>query len=330
MISLNDVLASTIFDQPIVQQTQQVVTTVESPATPRSRSKRSDGDKKNSPYSILCKDRTYNPDEHCGVQLAGMEGPCVKSLTCKFHAIALRRAVPGRSRPLDELLSENRKERGLVGIRKASNRAKQSKQVSYVGTVAEVPSVKLEIDPQFGQQLNALYAKFDPHPKTQINIKSEIISSIESKPAEDDISKFLAGLGGDPANGQIKSESGDQKCVDLLGSGGEANGANPKGSISIQQFGGTLNFVNSLDLTQPQNQQLALQQQQQQQLQLHLAQQQQQAIQLQPAAEQSIFATKSTASGAVAATSAAPQLAQQQVLLQYPTAVCTQNCNSSI
>lgn len=53
------------------------------------------------------KDRLYDPELHCGVVVDGT-GPCTRSLTCKSHQVSLRRAVPGRSKPFDQLLAERR------------------------------------------------------------------------------------------------------------------------------------------------------------------------------------------------------------------------------
>lgn len=52
--------------------------------------------------------REYDPDKHCGV--VSFEGgkPCTRSLTCKSHALSLRRTVEGRAKPFDALLAEHR------------------------------------------------------------------------------------------------------------------------------------------------------------------------------------------------------------------------------
>lgn len=49
----------------------------------------------------------YEPDRHCGV-LFDETRRCLRSLTCKSHAISLRRAVEGRSKDFDRLLAEHR------------------------------------------------------------------------------------------------------------------------------------------------------------------------------------------------------------------------------
>lgn len=53
------------------------------------------------------KDREYDPEKHCGVRIGGMK-PCTRSLTCKTHAVSLRRSVEGRSKPFDQLLADHR------------------------------------------------------------------------------------------------------------------------------------------------------------------------------------------------------------------------------
>ena len=62
-----------------------------------------------NPRKLLpCKDREYDANKHCGVCLPDMERPCTRSLTCKTHSLTLRRAVQGRMKNFDELLTEHR------------------------------------------------------------------------------------------------------------------------------------------------------------------------------------------------------------------------------
>ncbi|XP_071784334.1 uncharacterized protein [Asterias amurensis] len=65
--------------------------------------------KKLSPKkNILCKDREYDVNKHCGVWVETDHRQCTRSLTCKTHALSLRRAVKGRRKPFDELLAEHK------------------------------------------------------------------------------------------------------------------------------------------------------------------------------------------------------------------------------
>ncbi|XP_005092007.2 ataxin-7-like protein 1 [Aplysia californica] len=57
---------------------------------------------------LPCKDREYDANKHCGVKIHETGKPCTRSLTCKTHALSLRRAVPGRSKAFDELLKEHK------------------------------------------------------------------------------------------------------------------------------------------------------------------------------------------------------------------------------
>lgn len=58
---------------------------------------------------LLCKDRTYDPDRHCGVPDEGNKLlPCTHSLTCKSHNLSARRAVAGRSKSFNTLLAEHK------------------------------------------------------------------------------------------------------------------------------------------------------------------------------------------------------------------------------
>jgi hypothetical protein len=46
-----------------------------------------------------------NLDRHCGVLIAPSGAPCMRSISCKSHSLASKRAVIGRSKPFDELLA---------------------------------------------------------------------------------------------------------------------------------------------------------------------------------------------------------------------------------
>ena len=50
--------------------------------------------------------RKYDPDKHCGVLVNGV--PCKYGLQCHIHWVGQRKLVPGRSKPLEELLSKKR------------------------------------------------------------------------------------------------------------------------------------------------------------------------------------------------------------------------------
>ncbi|GAB0096276.1 hypothetical protein DMENIID0001_117610 [Sergentomyia squamirostris] len=56
------------------------------------------------------REREYDPDRHCGVAIESGK-PCTRTLTCKSHALSLRRQVAGRSFPFDKLLVDHRNSR---------------------------------------------------------------------------------------------------------------------------------------------------------------------------------------------------------------------------
>ncbi len=70
----------------------------------RSKSKRN---KRSKGKNRSTKNVEFDPDKHCGV-LLDENRHCLRSLTCKTHAVALRRAVEGRSKEFDKLLAEHR------------------------------------------------------------------------------------------------------------------------------------------------------------------------------------------------------------------------------
>uniref|UniRef100_UPI00358F8152 ataxin-7-like protein 1 isoform X2 n=1 Tax=Myxine glutinosa TaxID=7769 RepID=UPI00358F8152 len=67
-----------------------------------------DHPKKKLPTHKRLLDRDFDPDSHCGVLNQETKKPCTRSLTCKAHALSLRRAVPGRRKQFDMLLAEHR------------------------------------------------------------------------------------------------------------------------------------------------------------------------------------------------------------------------------
>ncbi|KPI99064.1 Ataxin-7-like protein 1 [Papilio xuthus] len=73
------------------------------PSTPTTKSQ---SRSKNSKSKFV--PREYDPNKHCGVVTAENPKPCTRSLTCKAHALSLRRTVEGRSKPFDTLLAEHR------------------------------------------------------------------------------------------------------------------------------------------------------------------------------------------------------------------------------
>ncbi|XP_076047084.1 uncharacterized protein LOC143028610 isoform X1 [Oratosquilla oratoria] len=79
-------------------------TTPVTPSPKKSTKKKKPGERKLVPL----KDREYDPEVHCGVQVQETGKPCTRSLTCKTHSLSLRRAVVGRSKKFDELLLEHR------------------------------------------------------------------------------------------------------------------------------------------------------------------------------------------------------------------------------
>lgn len=92
------VLDTTVLNAPVLKP---VVT----PSTPTTKSSRSKTSK--TKFNL----REYDPNKHCGVVTAENPKPCTRSLTCKAHALSLRRTVEGRSKPFDTLLAEHRASR---------------------------------------------------------------------------------------------------------------------------------------------------------------------------------------------------------------------------
>lgn len=87
-----------------------------SSSTPRKALRSGDDSRKIIPL----RERQFNPNEHCGVINAdGVQ--CKRSLTCKTHAMGLRRAVPGRSQPFDILIATQKQARDQAKLAKQEN-----------------------------------------------------------------------------------------------------------------------------------------------------------------------------------------------------------------
>ncbi|XP_064473008.1 ataxin-7-like isoform X2 [Ornithodoros turicata] len=75
---------------------------------PGGGNRKSGGGQQRERKLLLCKDREYDPNKHCGVLVGDSGKPCTRSLTCKTHSLSLRRAVPGRRKNFDDLLMDHR------------------------------------------------------------------------------------------------------------------------------------------------------------------------------------------------------------------------------
>ncbi|XP_064632233.1 ataxin-7-like protein 1 [Lineus longissimus] len=85
---------------------------------------------------LLCKDREFDADKHCGAWIQDISRQCTRSLTCKTHALSLRRAVVGRSKSFDDLLREHRAAKEALVKRKALA-AQANKKAAPGGLVVE-------------------------------------------------------------------------------------------------------------------------------------------------------------------------------------------------
>uniref|UniRef100_A0A8D8LHF2 Ataxin-7-like protein 1 n=1 Tax=Cacopsylla melanoneura TaxID=428564 RepID=A0A8D8LHF2_9HEMI len=75
--------------------------------------------------------KEFDPNKHCGVCTEDNGWtPCLRSLTCKSHAISLRRAVPGRCKTFDELLLEHKQSKGSKTLSSMSLASKHTKKKS--------------------------------------------------------------------------------------------------------------------------------------------------------------------------------------------------------
>lgn len=97
-------LVTSVIDQGTPTPTPVVKPTVTPSTTTRTTARSKTGKTK---FNL----REYDPNKHCGVVTAENPKPCTRSLTCKAHALSLRRTVAGRAKPFDTLLAEHRASR---------------------------------------------------------------------------------------------------------------------------------------------------------------------------------------------------------------------------
>ncbi|KAJ2940323.1 hypothetical protein O0L34_g11906 [Tuta absoluta] len=100
-------MLSSVIDASILNANPPALKTVPSgPVTPNTPTTKSQSRSKTSKTKFNL--REYDPNKHCGVVTAENPKPCTRSLTCKAHALSLRRTVEGRAKPFDTLLAEHR------------------------------------------------------------------------------------------------------------------------------------------------------------------------------------------------------------------------------
>lgn len=99
-------LVTSVIDQGAHTQTPVVKPTTTQSTTARTPARSKTGKTKFN-------QREYDPNKHCGVVTAENPKPCTRSLTCKAHALSLRRTVEGRAKPFDTLLAEHRASRDV-------------------------------------------------------------------------------------------------------------------------------------------------------------------------------------------------------------------------
>lgn len=110
------------------------------------------------------KDRKYDADKHCGVQVSPNLSPCTRSLTCKTHSLTLRRSVPGRRDSFDNLLNEHR----------------LAKEAALRAAGVEVKPTKLQLRQQQRMQKNNLLKEQQQQKETlkeQTNSNSSSLSN---------------------------------------------------------------------------------------------------------------------------------------------------------
>jgi len=94
---------------------------------------------KSSPKKIVSKtvaekkisgrEREYHPDRHCGVWDAEAKRNCTRSLTCKSHSVYLKRKVPQRNAPFDDLLAAHKAEKEAATAKLTEGEAESNSSI---------------------------------------------------------------------------------------------------------------------------------------------------------------------------------------------------------
>uniref|UniRef100_T1JJL3 SCA7 domain-containing protein n=1 Tax=Strigamia maritima TaxID=126957 RepID=T1JJL3_STRMM len=126
---------------------------------------------------LLCKDRVYDPNKHCGVWISEIGKQCTRSLTCKSHSLALRRSVLGRKKNFDELLADHRAAKET--LLKAAQASKEAMQ-GNVSTASATNSTAKSVANKLGQS-SSISQKIMPSPvKPKSSSKATSASSLRA------------------------------------------------------------------------------------------------------------------------------------------------------
>lgn len=120
-------------------------------------------------------DKIYDPDKHCGV-INDSGKPCVRSILCKVHQVALKRAVPSRTMPYDMLIrilkSQNDEEK--IKADNGSVRLLKSEPGEKVSPEVKEPQ-NGDVQPTKNWAGDQISIKTEEPPTKRLKIKEEII-----------------------------------------------------------------------------------------------------------------------------------------------------------
>ena len=104
-----------------------------------------------------------NLDRHCGVFSPSTNTYCLRSLKCKSHSVHLKRAVKGRSKPFDILLSEMKINAAATDI------PIKTEDSEFISTTQEWEEI-LELDQKMSFPLNNAVLKHSLTCRRPVNI----------------------------------------------------------------------------------------------------------------------------------------------------------------
>ncbi|GFO45000.1 ataxin-7-like protein 1 [Plakobranchus ocellatus] len=138
--SVTTLVTTTTLTKPVmIAPVMTISSAVSMTSKPSSAAKGAKGSKDHKEKKNLpCKDREYDANKHCGVTVSETGKQCTRSLTCKTHALSLRRAVTGRSKSFDDLLKEHKAANDAYKA-KASSQAAAAVAMSGAGLPGSSP-----------------------------------------------------------------------------------------------------------------------------------------------------------------------------------------------
>ncbi|KAK6620401.1 hypothetical protein RUM44_006802 [Polyplax serrata] len=159
--------------QPVVALSPiQVIETELEPNDARELPKNKKRDKKKSDRKP---DKVYDPDKHCGV-INDSGKPCVRSILCKVHQVALKRAVLRRTMPYDVLIRLMKTQNEDEKMKPENGSIRPPKGETEEKVPQEVKELRNgDVQTSRGWMAGQISIKIEEPPTKRLKIKDEIV-----------------------------------------------------------------------------------------------------------------------------------------------------------